>query len=58
MGKTYDEIAQIANITTRTVKYHMGNVVRKLGVINAKQAIRLGVELELIKPVLVSPAKT
>lgn len=58
MGKTYDEISRIINITTRTVKYHMGNVVKKLGVINAKQAIRLGVELELIKPVLVSPAKT
>ncbi|AVF37653.1 helix-turn-helix transcriptional regulator [Rahnella sikkimica] len=58
MGKTYDEISKIINITTRTVKYHMGNVVKKLGVINAKQAIRLGVELELIKPVLVSQAKT
>ncbi|AJI94357.1 LuxR family transcriptional regulator [Yersinia ruckeri] len=53
MGKTYPEIALIAGITTRTVKHHMGNVVKKLGVINARQAIRLGVELELIKPVLV-----
>lgn len=52
MGKTYQEVALITGITTRTVKYHMGNVVKKLGVINAKQAIRLGVELELIKPVL------
>ncbi len=52
MGKTYQEIALITGITSRTVKYHIGNVVKKLGVINAKQAIRLGVELELIKPVL------
>ncbi|ANI28971.1 LuxR family transcriptional regulator [Yersinia entomophaga] len=52
MGKTYQEIALIAGITPRTVKHHMGNVVKKLGVINARQAIRLGVELELIKPVL------
>lgn len=52
MGKTYQEVALITGITHRTVKYHMGNVVKKLGVINAKQAIRLGVELELIKPVL------
>jgi LuxR family quorum-sensing system transcriptional regulator ExpR len=49
MGKTYHEVALIIGITPRTVKYHMGNVVKKLGVINAKQAIRLGVELELIK---------
>lgn len=49
MGKTYHEVALIVGITPRTVKYHMGNVVKKLGVINAKQAIRLGVELELIK---------
>ncbi|WP_145540374.1 LuxR family transcriptional regulator [Yersinia alsatica] len=53
MGKTYQEIALITDITPRTVKYHIGNVVKKLGVINAKQAIRLGVELELIKPVLI-----
>ncbi|PVF11366.1 LuxR family transcriptional regulator, partial [Yersinia pestis] len=38
--------------TPRTVKYHIGNVVKKLGVINAKQAIGLGVELEIIKPIL------
>ncbi|QKJ86039.1 LuxR family transcriptional regulator [Paramixta manurensis] len=52
MGKTYAEIAVIAGISTRTVKFHMGNVVSKLGVNNARQAIRLGVELELIKPEL------
>ena len=52
MGKTYQEIAIITNITPRTVKYHIGNVVKKLGVINAKQAIGLGVELEIIKPIL------
>lgn len=53
MGKTYQEIAHIAGITPRTVKFHMGNVVRKLGVINARQAIRLSTELELIRPVQV-----
>uniref|UniRef100_UPI00131C1D80 helix-turn-helix transcriptional regulator n=1 Tax=Pantoea sp. BAV 3049 TaxID=2654188 RepID=UPI00131C1D80 len=50
MGKTYDEMAAIAGISVSTVKYHMGNIVRKLGVSNARQAIRLGVELELITP--------
>lgn len=50
MGKTYSEISAIMGITTRTVKFHMGNLVRKMGVNNARQAIRLGVELNLITP--------
>lgn len=51
MGKTYADIANITGISVRTVKFHMGNVVRKLGVNNARQAIRLGIELLIIKPV-------
>lgn len=51
MGKTYSEIATIISVSSRTVKFHMSNVVKKLGVLNAKQAIRLGVELGLIKSV-------
>ncbi len=39
-GKTYHEIALILGIKTRTVKFHIGNAVRKLGVTNAKHAIR------------------
>lgn len=50
MGKTYQEIAIILGIKISTVKFHIGNVVKKLGVMNAKHAIRLGVELQLIKP--------
>ncbi|NMP28228.1 LuxR family transcriptional regulator [Rahnella sp. SAP-1] len=50
MGKSYHEIAIILGITQSTVKFHMGNVVKKLGVLNAKQAIRLGTELQLIRP--------
>lgn len=53
MGKTYAEIATIVGISVRTVKFHMGNVVSKLGVSNARQAIRLGVELDLITPMQV-----
>lgn len=52
MGKSYQEIALILGIKLTTVKYHIGNVVKKLGVTNAKHAIRLGVELKLIRPVL------
>ncbi|AWK15550.1 LuxR family transcriptional regulator (plasmid) [Candidatus Fukatsuia symbiotica] len=51
MGKTYQEIAIILKIKTGTVKFHIGGVVKKLGVLNAKHAIRLGIELQLIKSV-------
>ncbi|WP_063654425.1 helix-turn-helix transcriptional regulator [Candidatus Arsenophonus triatominarum] len=51
MGKTYSEIATILGIKLGTVKFHIGSVVKKLGVMNAKHAIRLGVELQLIKPI-------
>ncbi|WP_127960031.1 LuxR family transcriptional regulator [Serratia microhaemolytica] len=50
MGKTYQEISIILGIKVSTVKFHIGNVVKKLGVMNAKHAIRLGTELQLIKP--------
>ncbi|QBY45129.1 LuxR C-terminal-related transcriptional regulator [Arsenophonus nasoniae] len=48
IGKTYSEIGTILNISTYTVKFHIGNVVKKLGVINAKHAISLSVKLNLI----------
>lgn len=54
MGKTYGEIAAISGVSLSTVKFHMGNTVVKLGVSNARQAIRRGVELELITPVATS----
>lgn len=49
-GKTYKEIASIFAITQSTVKYHMRNIVSKLGVANAKHAIKLATELRIIKP--------
>lgn len=39
MGKSYSEIACICDIRERTVKFHMANVVRKLDVHTAKQAV-------------------
>ncbi|CAO95998.1 helix-turn-helix transcriptional regulator [Erwinia tasmaniensis] len=51
VGKTYPETAMILGIKTCTVKFHMSNIVKKLGVANARHAIRLGMELQLIKPV-------
>nr|WP_237712976.1 helix-turn-helix transcriptional regulator [Serratia sp. M24T3] len=52
MGRTYKEIASLLGITTSTVKFHIANVVKKLGVANAKQAICLSSELNLQQPVL------
>lgn len=51
MGKTYLEIAIILGVKIRTVKFHIGNIVKKMGVTNAKHAIRLGVEWQLGKPI-------
>lgn len=48
MGKTYPEIAAILFISVSTVKFHMGNVVSKLQVANARQAIRRCVAMNLI----------
>ncbi|MFT4272514.1 MAG: LuxR family transcriptional regulator [Pantoea sp.] len=47
-GKTYPEIARMLDITVSTVKFHMGKVVKKLGVNNAKHAISLAIELNII----------
>ncbi|WP_158783958.1 LuxR family transcriptional regulator [Pantoea sp. BAV 3049] len=51
VGKTYAETGMILGIKTTTVKFHMSNIVRKLGVTNARHAVRLGMELHLVKPV-------
>ncbi|WP_342753583.1 LuxR family transcriptional regulator [Pantoea sp. MBD-2R] len=51
VGKTYLETGIILGIKTTTVKFHMANIVKKLGVTNARHAVRLGVGLDLVKPV-------
>ncbi|MGG2141440.1 helix-turn-helix transcriptional regulator [Symbiopectobacterium sp. RP] len=51
VGKTYQETGIILGIKVRTVKFHMLNIVKKMGVANARHAVRLGVELRLIQPV-------
>jgi LuxR family transcriptional regulator, quorum-sensing system regulator ExpR len=52
IGKSYQEIALILGIKLTTVKHHMGNAVRKLGVTNARHAISLAVELQLIRSIV------
>jgi LuxR family quorum-sensing system transcriptional regulator ExpR len=47
-GKTYSEIASILNIAQRTVKFHISNAMKKLGVHNTRHAIRLCLEFDLL----------
>lgn len=47
-GKTYGEIAIILGIQLSTVKFHVGNATRKLGVSNGKHAIRRALELNYL----------
>lgn len=47
-GYTYSQVAEMLNITVSTIKFHMGKVVKKMGVKNAKHAISLGIELNMI----------
>lgn len=48
IGKTYSEVANILQITVSTVKFHMAKIVKKMGVRNAKHAISLSIELNMI----------
>ncbi len=49
IGKTYNEIAIIMGITESTVKFHIGNLIVKLGVVNAKHAIKKASDLHLLQ---------
>lgn len=46
-GRSYSEISNLLHISVSTVKYHIANVVKKMGVKNAKQAISLSSELNI-----------
>ncbi|WP_162368074.1 helix-turn-helix transcriptional regulator [Acerihabitans arboris] len=47
VGKTYGEVATILAIREGTVKFHIRNIIDKLGVTNAKHAISRATELKL-----------
>ncbi len=48
-GKTYGEVATILAIREGTVKFHIRNIIEKLGVVNAKHAISRAMELKLFQ---------
>ncbi|PHM70012.1 helix-turn-helix domain-containing protein [Xenorhabdus kozodoii] len=39
-GKTYYEIGVILSISESTVKFHVGNIFKKLGTVNMKQSLK------------------
>lgn len=47
-GKTSWEICRIIGCTERTVNYHMGNVLRKLGASNRRQAVQIALSKGII----------
>src|SRR5690348_5027600 len=49
-GKTGWEIANIINISERTVTFHLQNAAQKLGVVNRQQAISRALSMGLIEP--------
>ncbi|MDK2125933.1 LuxR family transcriptional regulator [Parachitinimonas caeni] len=49
-GKTAWETAAILTISERTVRFHLDNVIRKLGVNNRRQAVARAVSLGLVHP--------
>ncbi|WGL98865.1 LuxR C-terminal-related transcriptional regulator [Arsenophonus sp. aPb] len=49
IGRTYQDIAKMLGIKQGTIKFHMGNIVKKLGVSSTKHAIKLATELKMIQ---------
>jgi DNA-binding CsgD family transcriptional regulator len=49
-GKTSWEIAQILRLSERTIIFHLGNAVQKLGAVNRRQAVVRAIALRLISP--------
>lgn len=47
-GKTYAEVADMLELAVSTIKFHMGKIVKKMGVKNAKHAISLAVEVNIM----------
>ena len=49
-GKTSWEIAKILRVSERTVVFHLGNAVKKLGATNRRQAVVRAISLRIISP--------
>jgi DNA-binding CsgD family transcriptional regulator len=49
-GKTSWEIAQILRLSERTIIFHLGNAIQKLGAVNRRHAVVRAIALGLISP--------
>ncbi|MDD3518926.1 MAG: LuxR C-terminal-related transcriptional regulator [Chromatiales bacterium] len=49
-GKTHGETADILNVSERTVAYHIGNAMKKLGVRSKVHAVAMAVQMGLVTP--------
>lgn len=49
IGRTYQDIAKILGIKQGTIKFHMGNIVKKPGVSSSKHTIKLATEFKMIQ---------
>jgi DNA-binding CsgD family transcriptional regulator len=47
-GKTRPEIGEILSISSKTVEYHLGNVMNKLGATNQITAVVIAIQRGLI----------
>jgi DNA-binding CsgD family transcriptional regulator len=57
-GMTSVDIALKLGIKPRTANFHFGNIVDKLGVLNRKEAIAMGIARGLIRPNPVTMSRT
>ena len=48
-GKTTWEIAKILGVSQGTVKFHVGNILRKLGASSRPQAVAIALKAGLLK---------
>ena len=48
-GKTAWEIGKILSISERTVKFHLSNIYRKLGVTTRAQALVSAIKMDILK---------
>lgn len=49
-GKSSWEAGAILSISERTVKFHLGNIFKKLNVVNRSHAVAKAISLELLDP--------
>lgn len=49
-GLTIGETAREIQVAERTVEFHLGNAMRKLGAVNKLRAVVVALQLNLIQP--------